>query len=615
MMTKRIPIFLIKRINIKLLIFFCFLFILTFTKNASADYLAEYWNVTPQPTPAIPGTNPVATTTVSDIDFSWAEGAPSGVNVDGFVARYTKTIGSGQYTFRLGSDDGIRMYIDNTYIAGMWIDQGYKEMTYSYTIASGDNHPLRVEYYENAGGAQVYFSYNQTVQVNYTASSHGTLTGSTTQSLLNGATSTSVTAVPSAGYRFASWSDGTTTNPRTDSGLSTNSSFTASFVLDTYVINYTASSGGEIIGSSTQTITGLENGTEVTAVPNTGYHFVSWSDDLLMATRTDSNITSSTSYTAMFAINEYSVNYVASDNGVIIGSSSQIIAHGSSTSQIEARANNNYHFVSWSDGLLVATRTDTVTSDKTYTATFAPNPSSAPVILPQAIGSGTVDFSIPMNETQDIYIIDNSGVNVLLYVNSSATFLAPESSHNFNLANHSFTVGSLDLAKNIITLNISSQPQTISLCKGENRLVDLDADSKNDVIFSFVDVYINRAEVTVKALEKTKEEVKIEKKNNKEEKKDEKKNETPKIEKKINFTKDLKFGMKNSSVKELQKTLNSLGYIVSKSGAGAKGKETDYFGQATKLALINFQKNNNIQPAVGYFGKVSRAKLNSLIID
>ncbi|MEI6529379.1 MAG: fibronectin type III domain-containing protein [Candidatus Falkowbacteria bacterium] len=81
--------------------------------------------------------------------------------------------------------------------------------------------------------------------------------------------------------------------------------------------------------------------------------------------------------------------------------------------------------------------------------------------------------------------------------------------------------------------------------------------------------------------------------------------------KKMQFTKDLKQGQKNNDVKLLQQFLNSINYLVAKSGAGSKGKETTFFGSATKAALIIFQKTNNIVPASGLFGPMTRKLVNS----
>ncbi len=83
-------------------------------------------------------------------------------------------------------------------------------------------------------------------------------------------------------------------------------------------------------------------------------------------------------------------------------------------------------------------------------------------------------------------------------------------------------------------------------------------------------------------------------------------NQTPKFQ----FTKNLKYRDRNNGVLELQKFLNNNGYPISESGIGSKGNETTYFGLATRSALIKYQKANNIKPAVGYFGPVTRNVVN-----
>ena len=49
---------------------------------------------------------------------------------------------------------------------------------------------------------------------------------------------------------------------------------TATFAINTYTLTYTAGANGTITGTSPQTVDYGASGTEVTAVPNTGYHFV-----------------------------------------------------------------------------------------------------------------------------------------------------------------------------------------------------------------------------------------------------------------------------------------------------------------------------------------------------
>jgi hypothetical protein len=77
------------------------------------------------------------------------------------------------------------------------------------------------------------------------------------------------------------------------------------------------------------------------------------------------------------------------------------------------------------------------------------------------------------------------------------------------------------------------------------------------------------------------------------------------------FTRNLTIGATVSDVLALQKYLNAHGFTVAASGAGSSGNETTTFGAATKAALIKFQKANNISPASGYFGPLTRAVVNA----
>ena len=60
--------------------------------------------------------------------------------------------------------------------------------------------------------------------------------------------------------------------------MTANVSVTANFAINTYTLTYTAGANGSITGTSPQTVNHGADGTPVTAVPNTGYHFVDWSD-------------------------------------------------------------------------------------------------------------------------------------------------------------------------------------------------------------------------------------------------------------------------------------------------------------------------------------------------
>jgi hypothetical protein len=100
-----------------------------------------------------------------------------------------------------------------------------------------------------------------------------------------------------------------------------------------YTLTYVAGQNGSISGetSQTQTVDAHEDGTAVTAVANTGYHFVNWSDLSTANPRTDTNVKANKSVTANFAINTYTIKPSRSNkHGTIKPSSSQTVDYGGS---------------------------------------------------------------------------------------------------------------------------------------------------------------------------------------------------------------------------------------------------------------------------------------------
>lgn len=81
------------------------------------------------------------------------------------------------------------------------------------------------------------------------------------------------------------------------------------------------------------------------------------------------------------------------------------------------------------------------------------------------------------------------------------------------------------------------------------------------------------------------------------------------------FLNDLKLGIISNDVQKLQQFLNENGYIVNSEvgGAGYPGNETGYFGELTRESLMRFQYGNNIEPAVGFFGPITRELVNSML--
>ncbi len=71
----------------------------------------------------------------------------------------------------------------------------------------------------------------------------------------------------------------------------------------------------------------------------------------------------------------------------------------------------------------------------------------------------------------------------------------------------------------------------------------------------------------------------------------------------------------NMDIVNLQVFLNRVGFPVTTSGYGSQGLENKRFGPATQAALIKFQKDKGIKPAVGYLGPITRNKINEILMS
>lgn len=136
----------------------------------------------------------------------------------------------------------------------------------------------------------------------YLAGEGGSIEGSATQVIVDGAECTTVTAVSAANHHFVAWSDGVLTAARCDTTAEGDLAVTAMFAMDTRTLVYTAEANGSIVGSSTQVVDYGSNGTTVTAQPAASYRFVAWSDGVLTAERRDLSVTASMTVSATFEL-------------------------------------------------------------------------------------------------------------------------------------------------------------------------------------------------------------------------------------------------------------------------------------------------------------------------
>ena len=227
---------------------------------------------------------------------------------------------------------------------------------------------------------------------------NGTVTGAGEYE--HGATAT-IIATPAEGYHFVKWSDGNTDATRSIV-VTENVSLSAEFAINVYTIAVTAVNG---------TVTGAgeyQHGATIvlTAIANTGYRFVRWSDGVTESTRTfvaKENM----NLTAEFTTDSYNVVLTTNDvMGRVIGSGTY--AYGT-TITIVAIPNAHYHFVKWSDGDTNDVRTIIVTEDVTLSAEFAANMYELTLIADEnagrVIGAGTYNYGTEVT----IVAIANSG--------------------------------------------------------------------------------------------------------------------------------------------------------------------------------------------------------------
>ena len=210
-----------------------------------------------------------------------------------------------------------------------------------------------------------------TYAVGFTAGLHGSITGTSTQTINHGSSTSPVTATPDVNYHFVSWSDASTSNPRTISSVETTTSLTATFAIDTYTAIYSATGNGTISGLSTQTINHGNSATAVTAVPDAHHHFTSWNDGILTETRTDTALIASISKVAQFSIDTHTITFDA--NGGSGGSTVSVNYNVDAIASAPTVTKSQYTFTGWAETITAASINSwTVVGSKTLYSLWAP---------------------------------------------------------------------------------------------------------------------------------------------------------------------------------------------------------------------------------------------------
>ncbi|MBN1487703.1 MAG: hypothetical protein JW981_08685 [Anaerolineae bacterium] len=107
--------------------------------------------------------SPVLVRDDAAINFDWGTGspAPGQVDADHFSVRWTRTMNmsAGMYHFTVSTDDGTRLWVNGHLLVDAWYDQAPRTYTGDIYLPGGQI-TLKMEYYENGGGAVAKLSWN-----------------------------------------------------------------------------------------------------------------------------------------------------------------------------------------------------------------------------------------------------------------------------------------------------------------------------------------------------------------------------------------------------------------------------------------------------------------------
>jgi hypothetical protein len=107
------------------------------------------------------------------VDFNWGSGSPAaGIGANTFSARWTgrvRAVEGGTYTFRAYSDDGVRLWVNGQQVINNWTNHAPTYNTGTITLAAGQTYDIRLEYYENTGGAVMRLQWRRPGQTGYAA--------------------------------------------------------------------------------------------------------------------------------------------------------------------------------------------------------------------------------------------------------------------------------------------------------------------------------------------------------------------------------------------------------------------------------------------------------------
>jgi len=282
----------------------------------------------------------------------------------------------------------------------------------------------------------------------------GTTTGAGS---FNPGSSVTVTATPNTGYTFVNWTEGiniVSTEATYTSPLNASRTLVANFALNIIGLSLDVVANNGSVLKNPNLLTYSNGATVVlTATPNSGYIFTSWSGD---ATGSVSPLTvtmnSNKNITANFALIGSSLSLdVVANNGSVLKNPDLLTYANGATVVLTATPNSGYIFTSWSGDVTgsVSPLTVTMNANKNITANFA------------LIGSGLTLDVIANNGS----VLKNP--NLLTYANGATVQLTATPNSGFK-----FTSWSGDATGSV-------SPLTVTMNANKNITANFTADIIN----------------------------------------------------------------------------------------------------------------------------------------
>jgi len=263
----------------------------------------------------------------------------------------------------------------------------------------------------------------------YSAGENGSIDGAAKQTVDHGSAGSTVTAKPAVGYHFVSWSDGVTTPKRRDTNVLKDLEVTAGFAITQYTLTYSADENGTIDGPDRQTVDHGSDGTIVTAVPNKGYHFFSWSDGVTTPQRLDLKVVGDLTVKAIFEINTYTVGGTLS--GLI--EETRVVLQNNGGDDLEITANGDFKFTTEivdRGGYAVSVLTQPTSPNQICTVDNGtgtiPDANITDIIvtcIPVKYTIGGTVYGLPDND--QVILQNNQGDDLVINSNGSFTFATP----------------------------------------------------------------------------------------------------------------------------------------------------------------------------------------------